>query len=176
MPNQPLIRNYGLFWNIKNVYWGAGSQAGKLLGVLSTNVTDDPVDFRDQRGIYVLYGGYDLVYVGQNNNQELLARLKQHKKDDLAGRWDRFSWYGLRAVKSDGGLAQYNQAVHATNEDVLNHIEAILIHSAEPKLNRQGGRFGDEIERYLQSRDERLGPSDEEMLREIYEFVQEQKK
>jgi hypothetical protein len=169
MADQPLIRNYGLFWKTEDVFWGAGRQPGKLNGVLSTNVTNDPIDFRDQRGIYVLYAGYDLVYVGQNNSQELLARLKQHKKDDLADRWDRFSWFGLRTVKANGELAQYNQAVHASNRNVLNHIEAILIHSSEPRLNRQGGKFGDDIERYLQVRDHRLGPLRDKMLRKIYD-------
>lgn len=168
MPSQPLIRNYGLFWKDSDVFWGAGSSAGALLGVLASNVTDDAVDFRDQRGVYVLYAEYDLVYVGQNNGQELIARLKQHKKDDLAERWNRFSWFGLRAVKVGGELTKYNQGVHAENHDVLNHIEAILIHTAEPRLNRQGGKFGDNIERYLQRRDDRLGPSQAEMLQELY--------
>jgi len=59
-----------------------------------------------------------------------------------------------------------------TNDDVLNHIEAILIHSAEPKLNRQGGRFGESVERYLQKRDPRLGPSEQDMLREIRESLE----
>lgn len=171
MPNQPLIRNYGLFWNAHDVFWGAGSSAGTLLGVRPNKTTKQPVDFRDQRGIYVLYAEYDMVYVGQNNGQELLSRLKQHRKDDLAGRWDRFSWFGLRAVLTTGKLAKYNQDVHVSSGQVLNHIEAILIHSAEPQLNRQGGRFGDNIQRFLQKRDDRLGPSEEEMLRAIYESL-----
>ncbi len=161
MPTQPLIRNFGLFWKVQDVFWGTPNNAGTLLGVLAWNITADAVDFRDQRGVYVLYADYDLVYVGQNNGQQLLGRLKQHRKDDLSERWNRFSWFGLRAVRVNGQLAQYNQAVHASNRDVLNHIEAILIHSAEPQLNRQGGKFGDNIERYIQKRDERLGPSTE---------------
>lgn len=172
MPSQPLIRNYGLFWESGDIFWGAGSQAGSLLGVLAKRVTMVPVDFRDQRGVYVLYAGYELVYVGQNNSRGLLDRLKQHLKDDLAGRWDRFSWFGLRDVLKDGSLAKYNQAVYASNRDVLNHIEAILIHTAEPPLNRQGGRFGDNIERYLQRRDARLGLSEQEMLREIHRHLE----
>lgn len=135
MPSQPLIRNYGLFWKAEDIYWGAGRNPGALSGVHANQTTGTPVDFRDQRGIYVLYAGYDLVYVGQNNSQELLIRLKQHKKDDLAECWDRFSWFGLRAVKANHELAQYNQAVHADNHAVLNHTEAILIHSIEPGLN-----------------------------------------
>lgn len=169
---QPLIRNYGLFWKTEDIFWGAGSNPGALYGVRPENLTGRHVNFRDQRGVYVLYAGYDLVYVGQNNGQELLARLKQHKKDDLAERWDRFSWFGLRAVRINRQLAQYNQAVHANNRTVLDHIEAILIHAAEPRLNSQGGRFGDAIQRYLQVRDERLGPPQSKMIKELYEKSQ----
>jgi hypothetical protein len=168
MANQPLIRNYGLFWKSEDVYWGAGSQAGALYGVEAKNITGPHVDFRDQRGVYVLYADYDLVYVGQNNGQELLKRLIQHKRDDLADRWNRFSWFGLRSVKTKSELANFNQDVHARSHVVLDHIEAILIHAAEPRMNRQGGRFGNDIKRFLQVRDDRLGPSDREILEKLH--------
>jgi len=49
------------------------------------------------------------------------------------------------------------------------HIEAILISAAEPPHNRQGGRFGKEVEQYLQYRDqEALGPDTEAMLKELW--------
>lgn len=140
MPSQPLIRNYGLFWKAEDIFWGAGSNPGTLLGLLAWNITSDAVDFRDQRGVYVLYADYDLVYVGQNNGQQLLGRLKQHRKDDLSERWNRFSWFGIRAVKANGELAQYNQAAHVPNRDVLNHIEAIRrapAKSPRRKIRRQ---------------------------------------
>ena len=47
--------------------------------------------------------------------------------------------------------------------------EAILIHATEPPMNRQSGRFGDGVTRYLQQRDERLGPSTEEMIKGIWQ-------
>ncbi|TWW11761.1 hypothetical protein E3A20_04220 [Planctomyces bekefii] len=46
---------------------------------------------------------------------------------------------------------------------------AILIHAIEPPLNRQGGRFGESVTRFLQVRDERLGKSVEDMVKEVYE-------
>ncbi len=156
MASQPLIRNYGLFWKTEDVFWGVPRNPGALFGVPSAKKKGRPVNFRDQRGVYVLYASYDLVYVGQNNGQELITRLIQHQKDDLAERWDRFSWFGLRAVKTGGGLAKYNQDVHVKSFSVLNHIEGILIYAAEPQLNRQGGKFGKNIKRYLQKRDQRL--------------------
>ena len=165
-----MIQSIGLFWRRDNVFWGRGNQAGMLLGVPAGNVTAEAADFREQVGIYALYAEYEIVYVGQtgNGNQKLLHRLKQHRSDDLAERWDRFSWFGLRRVLNSGRLSNVNQATHPSLRITLDHMEAILIHAAEPRMNRQGGRFGEAVTRYLQVRDERLGPTEEEMIREIW--------
>lgn len=166
-----LVMCYGLFWKEDEVFWGRGSNPGTMFGVLSTNKKAGPVDFREQSGVYVLYADYDIVYIGQagNRNQKLFERIKQHKRDALAERWNRFSWFGTRRVLTDGGLSKEKEGAQTTHEEVLNHIEAILIHAAEPKLNRQGGRFGDGVEQYLQFRDANLGPSTEEMIHSIWE-------
>lgn len=168
-----LIRAVGLFWREDQIFWGAGNQAGRVLGVPTGNRTAEPIDFREQSGIYVLYSGYQLLYVGQTgqNATFLLDRLKQHRKDDLAGRWDRFSWFGLRWVKNTGELSAPTTAAHPAITDVLNHVEGILIHAAEPPLNRQGGRFGDDVERYVQVRDARLGLTDRQLLEQISERI-----
>ncbi len=164
-----LVRSMGLFWREDFVYWGAGSQAGALLGVPFNETTSAPIDFRDQIGIYALYADYHLVYVGQAGagDQTLFSRLKQHRKNDLSGRWNRFSWFGVLRVLNSGNLSSKTDALHPDLPDVLNHIEAILIHAAEPPMNSQGGLFGERVIRYQQVRDERLGPSDHEMLRAL---------
>ena len=165
-----MIQSIGLFWRHDQIYWGAGSQAGTLLGVPANSTTSDPLNFRRQSGIYVLYSDYHPIYVGQagSGNAKLFNRLKHHLSDDLAERWDRFSWFGLRRVLNNGDLSIESQSSHPAIATVLDHIEAILIHSIEPPLNRQGGRFGNNVTRYLQVRDERLGLTGEEMLREIW--------
>ncbi len=146
-----LVRNIGLFWKESAVNWGAPGKggSGQLLGVLSTGKRAGIVDFWDQRGIYALYADYDLVYVGQTATQSLGKRLRDHRKDDKAERWDRFSWFGLRIVRENNTLqkAPKNLAEKAT--DVLDHIEAVLSIVAEPPLNRQRGRWR-KIELYLQ--------------------------
>jgi hypothetical protein len=53
------------YWKEGDIFWGAGNQAGMLLGVPAGGRTQDPVDFRDQTDIYVLYADYAVVYVGQ---------------------------------------------------------------------------------------------------------------
>jgi hypothetical protein len=61
-----LIRNYGLFWRRDWVFWGKPRVPGHLKGVYSKKTTSDPVDFRYQQGVYVLYDdSFRLVYVGQ---------------------------------------------------------------------------------------------------------------
>lgn len=165
-----LIQNYGLFWDEVDVFWGAGSKKGRMLGVPATNTTADAIDFREQSGVYVLYADYELVYVGQvgAGNQKLFTRLKQHTRDSLARRWNKFSWFGIRRVLRDGQLSVESDGKHSTHSAVLNHIEAILIHSAEPTQNRQGGRFGEDVVQFLQLRDDQLGPTQEEMVHALW--------
>lgn len=152
-----LIRNYGLFWVRDDVFWGRQKNAGTLLGVESGRKKGSDVDFREQTGIYALYADYELVYVGQTagSGKQLLGRLKDHLYYDLAGRWNRFSWFGTRQVLAGGKLKAPKAGASTSLGLALNHLEAILIHVAEPPLNRQGGRWG-EATQYLQVRDERL--------------------
>lgn len=131
--------------------------AGRLEGKLAGSKRSNPVDFREQQGIYCLYDeNFRLVYVGQaggKNKQRLFARLKQHRTDAVSNRWTRFSWFGIRQVLQSGELKAIKQAAHPQTSDVLNHIEAILIAAGEPVHNRQSGRFGDAVEQYFQYQD-----------------------
>jgi hypothetical protein len=167
-----MIQTIGLFWNESDVFWGKGKQPGRLLGVPENRRTAEPTDFRDQVGIYVLYADFDLVYVGQTGigERKLLDRLKDHRKHYLRDRWNKFSWFGLRRVLGNNTLSKIIDAMHPELPDVLNHLEAILIDTAEPHLNLQGGRFDKKkVHWYIQVRDERLGPSETDMIRRIYE-------
>jgi len=165
-----LICTYGQFWRVDNVFWGRPKNPGSLLGVPASKKKLDKVDFREQAGIYALYADYDLIYVGQTGGkgQKLMDRLSQHRKKDLAGRWNMFSWFGTRAVLGAGALKAVKAGVSPSHKQALDHLEAILIHVAEPALNRQGGRWGATVKQYVQFRDERLGPSVPEMVEEIW--------
>ena len=165
-----LIRSIGLFWKRDDVYWNSAPANGRLLGVPKNGKLSDPVNFRDQIGVYALYAGYDMVYVGSTGSDKssLYRRLKTHTRNDLSDRWDRFSWFGTRWVTKAGQLAELTQKVHPSTLEAIEHIEAVLIHAAEPRLNRQGGRFGDSVTRYLQARDkDKLGESTDAMLKEL---------
>lgn len=166
-----IIQAYGLFWKKDNVFWGAGSNPGALFGVSARARRGTVIDFRDQIGIYILYQGHRMIYVGQagSGNRFLFKRLRSHKRDVLAGRWDTFSWFGLRRVLLSGRLSKVNRRATSPLSATLNHMEAVLIAGAEPALNRQGGRFGGSAKRYLQVRDERLGLTDQQMIRDVWE-------
>jgi hypothetical protein len=167
-----LIHNYGLFWQLEDVFWGRQKVEGHLKGVPAKNLKSKPVNFREQQGVYVLYDeNFRLVYVGQtgSGNQRLFARIRDHTSDNLAKRWSRFSWFGARWVKSNSELANEVAQFHSPLNSVLDHIEAILITAAEPAHNRQGGRFGENVKQYLQYRDEtELGPTVAKMVSDIW--------
>lgn len=167
-----IIQNYGLRWKAQDVFWGTSGNAGALLGRSTGARRETPVDFRDQAGIYILYNSDRLVYVGQSGsgNRFLLNRLLGHlRRDRLTGRWDSFSWFGLRRVLRNGELAKLNRRMRSPLATTLNHMEAVLIAGADPPLNLQGGRFGGSAKRYVQVRDERLGPTDAQMIRSVWE-------
>jgi hypothetical protein len=153
-----MIKNMGLFWKRDNVFWGKPNNPGRLLGRHSSAKREDAVDFWKQVGIYALYANYRLVYVGQTGTgkiNRLGNRLRQHTQHDLAGRWDTFSWFGICYVKNGSELSEVPNIRNAKINEILDLTEAILISVGEPSLNRQGGRFGGDVERYLQEPDER---------------------
>ena len=154
-----LIANYGLHWHADRVFWGKGKAPGQLLGrgsvagvAAGRGLRRPTVDFREQIGIYALYSDYRLIYVGQAggiNNYTLFNRLKAHRRDHLAERWDRFSWFGLKSVSLINGdpsltLDAFGQEP-LEPKVVVNFLEAIILEVVDDLLNRQGGRLGDAV-------------------------------
>jgi len=146
-----LINTYGLYWHVDRVHWGWQNNVGSLRGAASRSAQAAPVEFRLQRGVYALYAAYDLVYVGQTGggNDRLFHRLKAHKSDHLAERWNRFSWFGTQWVTQQHKLSTDTEAVHADIRGALNILEAIVVAVSEPRLNLQRGRWG-EAKQYFQ--------------------------
>lgn len=169
-PGRLLIQCFGLFWKWEDVFIGRGlGRQGELLGFPRGGKRKDPIDFADQRGIYVLYSDYQVIYVGQTGAQGLMRRLAQHRRDHLAERWDRFSWYGTRWITKPGRLSALKSNTHPPLAVVLDQIEALLISTAEPSLNRSSGRWRRGVKQIFQVRDERLGPSPEEMIKYLWD-------
>ncbi|MEV6597087.1 HTH domain-containing protein [Actinoplanes sp. NPDC051346] len=128
-----LINAFGMFWRRSEVNWQVSEP--KLLGQQLSG--GDPVNFAAQIGVYILYDGPRIIYVGQVISERLSRRLKEHVRDRLNGRWDRFSWFGVRGVADDGGLqkAPSNFAL----DNLVDTMEALLIEGLEPPQNRRRG-------------------------------------
>jgi hypothetical protein len=183
-----MLTSYGLFWHKDNVIWsGAKGKKSRLLGKPLSPKHAHWVDVGNQAGIYLLYQDYELVYVGQTGrngagaplgatSRGLLHRLRAHTRSTAIGeRWNRFSWFGLRAINAkatkaaDMGIDPYTGntfdlrqtlgglvlAFHPPAKTVIDSLEALLIFTAEPKFNGQDGRFKS-VQRLYQVRDPRL--------------------
>lgn len=125
------LRALGMYWRREAVVW---STRPKILGRQSAGATN--VDFAEQLGIYLLHDRDRIIYVGRAADA-LVSRLKAHTIDRLEGRWDRFSWFGLRDVGADGALSD----AHTTwdQDAVIETLEALLIECLEPPQNRRRG-------------------------------------
>ena len=79
---------------------------------------------RGRSGVYALYKGERLYYVGLATN--LMGRINGHLRDRHKGRWTRFSVY--LTARSD--------------QKHVRELEALLLRIAAPRGNRVSGRIG----------------------------------
>ena len=142
-----LVNAFGMFWDRAKVVWAA---TPKVLG--QQQAGSNPVDFCDQRGVYLLHDAQGVVYVGRASDQGIGRRLAQHINDRLGGRWTRFSWFGVYPVKEDGTLLVRSDLVSLPIEVVIVTMEAVLIEGLEPRQNRKRGDDFKAVE-YLQVED-----------------------
>lgn len=134
-----------MFWHASKVAW---KTKPKLLGQQQQGAK--AIDFSDQVGIYLLHDRNKVIYVGRCIDRPLGVRLAEHTKDRLNGRWDRFSWFGLKGVLDSGKLTAPDFS--ATQSEIISLMEAVLIEALEPAQNRKRGDDFSDIE-YLQAED-----------------------
>ena len=146
-----MITHYGLFWSERDVFWGYQNNPGELLGreegqrdqrgaPTKAEIEESQKDFRGYVGLYCLYGNNKLLYIGEtglgkgsnlsNLSTNLFERLRQHRKGMMAGRWDRFSWFGRESCTGQTSV-----------ENALRQLEAITIAIINPGFNKQSGIF-----------------------------------
>jgi hypothetical protein len=138
-----LIRAYGEFWNPDAVYWGERGvgNRGRLEGRIRKRASNSSwpavdVDMWGQSGIYVLYENFRPAYIGQANNS-IGQRLKDHLTDRHAGRWDMFSWFGVKIVKQDGSLRNAPLGRGIDVETLIKTMESLGIAMLDPPMNRR---------------------------------------
>ena len=127
-----IVAAFGMFWRREAVDW---VRTPKLLGMQQIGAT--PVDFNGQRGVYLLYDGREVIYVGRTTDRALGTRLCEHTIDRMSARWDRFSWFGLLPISDTGALGQMPAAFDAAK--LAPALEAILVEALEPRQNRKRG-------------------------------------
>lgn len=127
-----IITSFGMFWRKEAIEWIA---TPKLLGMQQIGAT--PVDFYKQLGIYLLYDGREVIYVGRTTDRPLGRRLYEHTIDRMSARWDRFSWFGLLPVSDKGEIGPLPETYGAAK--LIPALEAILIEALEPRQNRKRG-------------------------------------
>ena len=140
-----IVTSFGMFWRRDAIEWTA---TPRLWGMQQIGAT--PVDFNQQRGVYLLYDGREVIYVGRATDRPLGKRLYEHTLDRMSTRWDRFSWFGLLPVSATGTLGQLPATFDAAR--MIPALEAILVEALEPRQNRKRGDDLAAIE-YLQHED-----------------------
>jgi hypothetical protein len=140
-----IISSFGMFWRREAIEW---VHTPKILGM--QQIGANPVDFHKQVGIYLLYDGREVIYVGRATDRPLGRRLYEHTADRLSTRWDRFSWFGLLPVSEAGELGSVPDSYLGTK--IIPAVEAILIEALEPRQNRKRGDDLSAVE-YIQKED-----------------------
>jgi hypothetical protein len=140
-----VISSFGMFWRRDAIDWVS---TPKLLGM--QEIGANAVDFHKQVGIYLLYDGREVIYVGRATDRPLGKRLYEHTADRLSTRWDRFSWFGLLPVSESGELGTVPDSYLGMK--IIPAVEAILIEALEPRQNRKRGDDLSAVE-YIQKED-----------------------
>ncbi len=140
-----IISSFGMFWRRDAIEWVS---TPRILGM--QQIGAKPVDFHKQIGIYLLYDGREVVYVGRATERPLGRRLYEHTADRLSSRWDRFSWFGLLPISEGGDLGGLPESYLGTK--IIPAVEAILIEALEPRQNRKRGDDLSAVE-YIQKED-----------------------
>jgi hypothetical protein len=131
-----VIRAFGMYWKRDSIEW---KTSPRILGRISDKAAE-VVDFCNQRGVYFLHDGSEVIYVGRALERPLGTRLFEHTFDRLNGRWNRFSWFGLLNLSEGGKITDQGlKAVAANGSDIIITMEALLIEGLEPKQNRKRG-------------------------------------
>jgi len=139
------IQALGMYWLRDLVQW---KPSPKLLGRQQIGAL--PVNICNQIGLYLLYDGREVIYVGRTTKRPIGLRLFEHTQDRLRARWNRFSWFGMYPIKEDGSLSLEIPNIDA--DSMIAALEAVAIEALEPRQNRRRGDDFSGIE-YIQDVD-----------------------
>ena len=127
-----VITCYGQDWQRDRVQWNAPVQ---LIG--SQMMTSTEIDFAPQIGFYALGWGLGkaVEFIGFSGKRTIGECLLEHTNDRLSGRWESFSFYGLKPILQDGSFGPLPESV--TSTETVASILSILVSVVQPKGNRR---------------------------------------
>ncbi len=162
-----LTKSIGVYWNRDNILW---KNEPDMFGVQKEGA--NPVNFKNQIGIYILFDQREIIYVGQAIDQPISKRLMQHTNDRLSGRWNRFSWFGFFGVAENGELyIDAKKYEHVAFSELADTLEGVLIESIEPRQNRKKGNSFASLE-FMQFEDPAiLRKKKQQLLKELSEII-----
>jgi hypothetical protein len=130
------IRAYGIKWERAQVEWRPPAGELMLLG----SKGDALVNARDQRGIYVLYQGDELLYLGLAR-ENLGKRLVGHLTQERLREFERFSWFGFcpvtDTVLEDGTrrLRDVSSLNLGDSKTAITDVQSLMIRLMRPPGN-----------------------------------------
>ena len=173
-----MIKAYGRLWKRELVDWRKSGLYGTFKYKAKNAQKEKTVETNcwSQRGIYVLYEGYEAVYVGQAGigpTTNIGNRLKSHKKDDWQDRWDRFSWYGICSINANGTIRNPKANEQETPARIIDDLEAIAIFISDTENKKFGVLKAHKVEQkpYADAPVSEL--SDRTLLERIYERLED---
>lgn len=181
----------GWMWSPHLVGWGrpGPTPTREMLGYSAERLDDkkgklsakqverQTVKVWDIPGIYALYNGRALVYVGQAT--KLGDRLLAHYRvDHLVGRWDTFSWASPASIVVKGGqngspkrldvAPAPDKTRRVALKTFINEMEAFAIFVGNPIENRQEPNLGDHTWWLEQVKSAYADTTTDEMITALY--------
>ncbi len=141
-----MIKAYGRLWKRELVNWRNSGLYGTFQYTPKNAQKAKTVETNcwSQRGIYVLYEGYEPVYVGQAGtkaNASIGNRLKDHTRGSFQDRWNRFSWYGICTINTTNGIVKdIAKQTTVQPDQFINDLEAIAIFVSDTE-NKLSGKL-----------------------------------
>ncbi|GEM_PF-5574478 len=117
-------------------------------------------NYAKSSGIYALFDGADLVFVGWADSENLGNRLYGHTTDYLAARWDAFSWFGTNSPVFYINQASERVGLHRS---AFQEIATVVMEFASPCFNGRSSEKPSAIPELKQIGDIALEPDEEEL-------------
>lgn len=158
-----IIKTYGLHWKPNLIFGNKGLRGRNCFkGRVKHKNKYAEIDFWKTRGIYSLFKDFEVVYVGTVTDMSLGDRIANHYK--YKGEyWNTFSFFSFSKINfASHTMSTVTDSLQVNKAMVIKTLEAILINTAEPFLNKQETRFPGAVKAY------QIDFTDDKTMADIY--------